>query len=318
MKKNILLIGIIFLVTVMTGIMSVSAEDMENPVVIEGKDKGNLFISVNASGTGKLDIIALHDRLSHYDVGKFMVGGERYVTSNREEIFCYFDPGDFKPPLTVYFSGYKTQEGFEGYYMMRKLGCPFLLISESRFEGGGFYLGNQEFEKLMVEILEKKLAFLGFYNNQMIMSGISMGTVGSMYYGCDLKPHALILGKPLGNLGDIAANERLNRPKGFPTSLDLLHKHAGGMDEAAVERLNDRFWNKFRTTDFSHTKFVVAYMYEDDYDAKTYSKLLSELNSSGVQVYGKGLHGRHNDNTSGITTWFKGQYERILKEDFGR
>ena len=293
-------------------------EDMENPVVIEGKDKGYLFISVNASGTGKLDIIALHDRLSHHDVGKFMVGGERYVTSNREEIFCYFDPGDFKPPLTVYFSGYKTQEGFEGYYMMRKLGCPFLLISESRFEGGGFYLGNQEFEKLMVEILEKKLAFLGFYNNQMIMSGISMGTVGSMYYGCDLKPHALILGKPLGNLGDIAANERLNRPKGFPTSLDLLHKHAGGMDEAAVERLNDRFWNKFRTTDFSHTKFVVSYMYEDDYDAKTYNKLLSELNSSGVQVYGKGLHGRHNDNTSGITTWFKGQYERILKEDFGR
>ena len=90
------------------------------------------------------------------------------------------------------------------------------------------------------------------------------------------------------------------------------------MDEAAVERLNDRFWNKFRTTDFSHTKFVVAYMYEDDYDAKTYNKLLSELNSSGIQVYGKGLHGRHNDNTSGITTWFKGQYERILKEDFGR
>lgn len=293
-------------------------EDMENPVVLEGKDKGYLFISVNASGTGKLDIIALHDRLSHHDVGKFMVGGERYVTSNREEIFCYFDPGDFKPPLTVYFSGYKTKEGFEGYYMMRKLGCPFLLIAESRFEGGGLYLGNQEFEKLMVEILEKKLAFLGFYNNQMIMSGISMGTIGSMYYGCDLKPHALILGKPLGNLGDIAANERLNRPQGFPPSLDLLHKHAGGMDEAAVERLNDRFWNKFRATDFSHTKFVVAYMYEDDYDAKTYNKLLSELNSSGVQVYGKGLHGRHNDNTSGITTWFKGQYERILKEDFGR
>ncbi len=293
-------------------------EDMVNPVVIEGKDKGYLFISVNASGTGKLDIIALHDRLSHHDVGIFMVGGERYVTSNREEIFCYFDPGDFKPPLTVYFSGYKTREGFEGYYMMRNLGCPFLLITESRFEGGGFYLGNQEFEKLMVEILEKKLAFLGFYNNQMIMSGISMGTIGSMYYGCDLKPHALILGKPLGNLGDIAANERLNRPQGFPTSLDLLHKHAGGMDEAAVERLNDRFWNKFRTTDFSHTKFVVSYMYEDDYDATTYNKLLSELNSSGVQVYGKGLHGRHNDNTSGITTWFKGQYERILKEDFGR
>ena len=295
-----------------------SEDDMKNPVVIEGKEQGMLYVSLNASGAGKLDIIALHDRISHWDVGKFMVGGERYATSNREEIFCYFDPGDLKPPLTVYFSGYKTQEGFEGYYMMRKLGCPFLLIAEQRFEGGGFYMGEPEFESLMVKIISDKLSQLGFYPDQLILSGISMGTIGSMYYGCDLRPHALILGKPLASLGDIAANERLKRPKGFPTSLDLLHKYAGAMDEDAVQALNDRFWTKVRTTDFSHTKFVVSYMYEDDYDSTAYGKLLTELNSSGVQVYGKGLHGRHNDNTGGIATWFKGQYDRILKEDFGR
>lgn len=295
-----------------------SEDDMKNPVVIEGKEQGMLYVSLNASGAGKLDIIALHDRISHIDVGYFMVGGERYVTSSREEIFCYFDPGDLKPPLTVYFSGYKTQEGFEGYYMMRKLNCPFLLIAEQRFEGGGFYMGDSEFESLMVKIITDKLSQLGFYPDQLILSGISMGTIGSMYYGCDLRPHALILGKPLASLGDIAANERLKRPKGFPTSLDLLHKYAGAMDEDAVQKLNDRFWTKIRNTDFSRTKFVVSYMYEDDYDYTAYGKLLTELNSSGVQVYGKGLHGRHNDNTGGIATWFKGQYDRILKEDFGR
>ena len=296
-----------------------SEEELNSPVIIEGtKGQGPIFCSLKASGRGKLDIIALHDRYSRRGNGVFLVGGQRHVTSKREEIFSYFDPGDLKPPMAVYFSGYKTQEGFEGYWMMRKMGCPFLLIAEQRFEGGGFYMGDSEFEDLMVSIIDSHLNKLGFYPDQLILSGISMGTIGSMYYGCDLKPHALILGKPLASLGDIAANERLNRPKGFPTSLDLLHHYGGGMDKNAIRALNDRFWNKIRNTDFSHTKFIVSYMFEDDYDDTAYNKLLSELNSAGVQVYGKGLHGRHNDNTAGIAAWFKGQYERVLKDDFDR
>lgn len=296
-----------------------SQEELDEPVRIEATNgAGLIFCSLKARGSGTLDVIALHDRISRWDLGAFLVGGERYVTSEREEIFAYFDPGDLKPPLAVYFSGYKTQEGFEGYYMMRKMGCPFLLIAEQRFEGGGFYMGSPEFEKMMVQIIEKYLGKLGFYPDQLILSGISMGTIGSMYYGCDLRPHALILGKPLASLGDIAANERLKRPKGFPTSLDLLRHYGGGMDQESIDRLNDRFWNKIKNTDFGHTKFIVSYMFEDDYDATAYNRLLTELNSAGVQVYGKGLHGRHNDNTAGIGAWFKGQYERVLKEDFDR
>ncbi|MCR5580090.1 MAG: accessory Sec system protein Asp2 [Pseudobutyrivibrio sp.] len=294
-------------------------EYLKEPVHIQGfNGTGPIFCSINARGEGKLDIIALHSRHSRYGLGTFMVGGERHVTSDREEIFSYFDPGDFKPPLAVYFSGYKTAEGFEGLYMMRNLGCPFLLISEQRFEGGGFYIGTPEYEQMMVDIIESHLMKLGFYPDQLILSGISMGTIGSLYYGCDLKPHALILGKPLASLGDIAANERLKRPKGFPTSLDLLRHYAGGMAQENIDSLNDRVWNKIRNTDFSHTKFVVSYMFEDDYDSTAYNKLLTELNSAGVQVYGKGLHGRHNDNSAGISAWFKGQYDRILKEDFDR
>lgn len=298
---------------------SFSEQQLLKPVIIEGRNgSGTIFCELKAKGKGRLDIIGLHDRISRWDQGIFMVGGERFVTKDREEIFAYFDPGDMKPPMAVYFSGYKTMEGFEGYYMMKKMGCPFLLIAEQRFQGGGFYMGNSEYEKLMVSVISKYLNRLGFYSDQLILSGISMGTIGSMYYGCDLKPHALILGKPLASLGDIAANERLRRPGGFPTSLDLLRYHGGGMDQDAVNNLNDRFWNKLRNTDFSHTKFIVSYMYEDDYDDTAYDKLLSELNSGGVQVYGKGLHGRHNDNSAGIGAWFKGQYQRVLQDDFGR
>ncbi|MBR1623939.1 MAG: accessory Sec system protein Asp2, partial [Pseudobutyrivibrio sp.] len=126
-----------------------SEEDLMNPVIIEGrKGSGPVYFSLRARGTGRLDIIALHDRISRWNLGTFMVGGERHVTSEREEIFSYFDPGDMKPPLAVYFSGYKTQEGFEGLYMMRKMGCPFLLITEQRFEGGGFYMGSPEYEQM--------------------------------------------------------------------------------------------------------------------------------------------------------------------------
>ena len=63
---------------------------------------------------------------------------------------------------------------------------------------------------------------LGFTRDQVILSGISMGSFGALYYGCDIMPHAMILGKPLASIGDVAANERLRRPGGFPTSLDVV------------------------------------------------------------------------------------------------
>ncbi len=296
-----------------------SEEDMKQEVTLDNDDvPGSFFFSISAKGHGKLEIIALHDRHSRRGLGCFMVGGKRHVTSAREEIFTYFDPGDMKPPLAVYFSGYKTKQGFEGYHMMRKLGCPFLLVSEQRFEGGGFYMGSDEYEGLMVDIIKGYLKQLKFYPEQLILSGISMGSIASMFYGCDLRPHALILGKPLASLGDIAENERLNRPGGFATSLDLLHHFGHSMDRVGIESLNNKFWNKIRKTNFSHTKFIVSYMIEDDYDRTAYDRLLSELNSDGVQVYGKGLHGRHNDNSAGISAWFKGQYDKIMREDFGR
>ncbi len=294
-------------------------EQLKNIVTFDNQmPTGPVFVSIMARGKGKLEIIALHDRYSRRGHGLFLPGGQRYVTKNREEIFYYFDPGDMKPPLNVYFSGYKTMQGFEGYYMMRKMGCPFLLIAEPRLEGGCFYMGEEEYETAMVDIIKEHLEKLGFTNEDLILSGLSMGTYGALYYGCDLLPHAMILGKPLANIGNVALNERLHRPGGFPTSLDMLHYIAGNTDAEAIQALNDRFWNKFRAADFKKSKFVVAYMIEDDYDMTAYNNLISNLKSEGVQVYGKGIHGRHNDATGPIASWFKSQYEQILTNDFSR
>ncbi len=283
-----------------------------------GQDGGWLFISLRARGRGRLQIVALHDRQSRGKHGFFLPGGERYVTSAREEIFCYYNPGDRKPPLNVYFSGYKTRQGFEGYYMMEGMGTPYLLVAEPRLEGGSFYMGSKEYEQMMVDVIRRYMEELGFSSDQVIMAGLSMGTYGAMYYSCDILPHAIILGKPLASVGNIAGNLRLHRPGSFDTSLDVLRYLGGNTDERAVRKLNDRFWDKFDSADWEHSKFAVAYMIEDDYDSDAYDTLLSHLASSGVQVYGKGLHGRHNDDTNGIVSWFVSQYDKILREDFGR
>jgi accessory secretory protein Asp2 len=296
-----------------------SQEELNDIVTIDNeKPQGATFFSISAKGKGRLRIVSLHDRYSRRGHGAFLPGGQRYVTSNREEVFAYFDPGDRKPPLNVYFSGYKTMEGFEGYNLMRKLKGPFLLISEARLEGGAFYMGSREYEQQIEDIIEGCLQELDFGSDELILSGLSMGTYGALYYGSRFRPHAIIVGKPLASMGDVAANERLFRPGGFPTSLDLLMYNIGSMDEAAIEQLNERFWSRFDAADWSRTKFIAAYMIEDDYDPHAYFNLLEHLSSAGVQVYGKGLHGRHNDDTSGIVGWFVSQFENTLKEDFSR
>lgn len=293
--------------------------DMHDLIYVDNKhSKSYLNISVLAKGEGDLKIIALHDRHSRKDIGEFLPGGVREVTSKRQEVFFYFDPGNLKPPLNVYFSGYKTREGFEGYRLLRSLGCPFLLISEARLEGGEMYVGSKEYEDIIIRKIKEYMKWLNFSCSEVILSGLSMGTYGALYYSCDIHPFAVIAGKPLLNAGDIAANARLVRPSEFATSLDFLLDNYGDLSKDSIESFNNRFWQKFNSTKWNQTIFAISYMLEDDYDQKAYKKLLVNFKDVNLQVYGKGIHGRHNDNTPEIVTWFVDQYKRILKEKFGR
>ena len=293
--------------------------DMHDLIYVDNKhSKSYLNISVLAKGEGDLKIIALHDRHSRKDIGEFLPGGVREVTSKRQEVFFYFDPGNLKPPLNVYFSGYKTREGFKGYRLLRSLGCPFLLISEARLEGGEMYVGSKEYEDIIIRKIKEYMKWLNFSCSEVILSGLSMGTYGALYYSCDIHPFAVIAGKPLLNAGDIAANARLVRPSEFATSLDFLLDNYGDLSKDSIESFNNRFWQKFNSTKWNQTIFAISYMLEDDYDQKAYKKLLVNFKDVNLQVYGKGIHGRHNDNTPEIVTWFVDQYKRILKEKFGR
>ncbi|HEM5093515.1 TPA: accessory Sec system protein Asp2 [Streptococcus suis] len=293
-------------------------DSLKDQVVIDADIDGYLFISILAKGVGRVEIGDLHYRWGRNGLGEFILGGQRLVDHQLQEIFTYFDPADFKPPLCVYFSGFRTAEGFEGFWMMKGLKTPFMLICDPRLDGGAFYLGSQELEDKIQGKIEEALDFLGFDSSQLILSGMSMGTFGASYYGAKLKPHGIVISKPLLSLGDMALAERLHRPGGFPTSLDLLYSTYQSMDQEAADRLNQRFWTLMEEGVYASTKFAVAYMKEDDYDAAAFENLVRTSKETGATILGRGYSGRHLDGSAATSGWFIKQYYDMLHKDFNR
>lgn len=297
---------------------SIDGQALDEEIRIDPEKEGVLSLSIQAKGYGVVAIGPLHYRFSRGNWGTFLLGGERFSDSQGQEMMTYFHPGDRKPPLNVYFAGYHTAEGFEGFYMMKKLGAPFLLITDPRLEGGAFYIGSSEIENYLQTRIQDCLKALGFTNQEMILSGLSMGTYGALYYGTKLHPYAMIVGKPIVNLGTMAKNEKTRRPGGFPTSLDLLLMQEGKLDQEAIDHLDNVFWSSYRKSNLTQTRLAIAYMKDDDYDQDAFEQLVQEGQSNGPKVIGKGWIGRHNDNSDAVINWFIAQYQRMMQQDFGR
>lgn len=299
----------------------VTGSELKWPSLIRGhKYQSSLMITLYAKGKGKITIGTLHSRWSRGPFGNYFLGGKRTVDPKREEVYSFFSPGNLKPPLCVYFSGYRSLEGFEGYFMMRSLKHPFLLITDPRLEGGAFYIGTKEYEQQVKAAIEAALKRLNFTNEQLILSGMSMGTFGALYYGAQLSPHAIILNKPLIHLGQMAAKIQTARPYVFGTSLDLLLKMTARNDVAGADSLDQRIWATFSKGDFEKTTFAIAYMENDDYDLTAFNVIMELLASrkSQAKLISQGFLGRHNDDFIENAKWFKNQYKRILAEDFTR
>ncbi|MCM0599494.1 accessory Sec system protein Asp2 [Periweissella fabalis] len=304
----------------------ITQKEINDSGYVFGTGERNVYLATSMyvkGGKGTINLGQIHVRQSHLSHGKMILGGDSINDNTQKvagEILYYFNPGDFKPPLNVYFSGYRTLEGFEGQRMMHGMGSPFLLIADSRLEGGAFYMGNPDLENKVVELIKKASRSMGFKNDQIVMSGLSMGTFASLYYAPDIRPVAVIVGKPLVNIGDVALNERINRPEVFPTALDVLMNIMGEVSQASAEKLNKRFWTKFNRGVLKNTKFFISYMENDDYDEHAFPQLYEALKKRypNVQIIHRGFIGRHNDDTSGIVASFFRHYNFILEHDFGR
>ena len=202
--------------------------------------------------------------------------------------------------------------------MMKNMGAPFILFSDPRLEGGCFYLGSPELEKKIQNFIDHHLQSLGFGPKELNFSGLSMGTYGALYYGASYSPHAILVGKPIVNLGDVAANLKFKRPDEFGTSLDMMQLLVGQVTSAGIEVLNKRFWGRFHQAKLKDTILALAYMRDDDYDQKAYSDILEALYHQPIRIISSSRPGRHNDATETIIEWFLTQYREIMERDFGR
>lgn len=296
-----------------------SMDDLKQPIQIKENDfKPNIQCSIQAKGNGIIKIGALHFRESRKEMGVFFPGGKRLIDSKRQEMFCYFHPGDLKPPLNVYFAGYHSREGFEAYYMMESLGAPFLLISDPCLEGGSFYQCSKEMEEKILQVIQETLDELGFTHEQLTMAGFSMGTFGACYYGFKLDARAIVIGKPLFNLGTIALNGQTIRPNQFNTMLDIVQLMTNKTTKEAALALDQHFFNSLKEAKITNLLIAIGYMKNDDYDHSAYYDLMEHIQHHPIRVISKGIVGRHNDNTDGIIIWCIHQYKRMMTEFFER
>ncbi|HGF7723025.1 TPA: accessory Sec system protein Asp2 [Enterococcus faecium] len=270
-------------------------------------------------GHGRLKIGDLHIRYGLEGDNFLAMGGKRLVQPEQmgEELGYYFNAGDLKPPLNVYFSGFRSSESYEGRWMMGSLGSPFILVYDPRLVGGAFYRGAG-LEEELIKVIQEKLKVLGFSNKELILSGLSMGTYASFYYGSQLEPHAIIVGKPLANIGGLAVNSRIFSPYDWDLAMDTILHLTGELTKESAEVLDEKFWYKFESADFSETTFVIAHMLQDT--DTPFKRIFEHLkkNYPTAKVLYKGLEGRHNDDTPGVVSWFFRQYKQLLVSDFKR
>ncbi|MHC5228634.1 accessory Sec system protein Asp2 [Enterococcus sp. LJL99] len=295
----------------------------EKVIIKNTMETAYMSISLYAKGNiGKIRIGSVHLRKALRKNDTLLPGGQAIYDPEKlnGELLYYFEPGDFKPPLAVYFSGYRPAEGFEGRRMMSSMGCPFLLVADPRLEGGSFYMGSSSLETKIVDIIKEKLDLLRFDRSQLVLSGLSMGTFGALYYAADLQPKSVIVGKPLTDVGDIAVNGRIRRPNEFSTALDILFAITNDVSLKAAKQLNKKFWKKFIHGDYKDTNFAIAYMKDDDYDKMAFPRLFKVIkkNSPSTKLLYKGLVGRHNDNSPEINSWFLKQYRNVMVHKFNR
>ncbi|GAK31176.1 hypothetical protein WOSG25_080080 [Weissella oryzae SG25] len=276
-------------------------------------------IAVMAKGKGQIELGDVHLR-SYLEPDNFLaMGGKRLLDKDHrdQELAYYFNAGDLKPPLNVYFSGYRAAENYEGRWMMGSMGAPFMLIQDPRIVGGSFYRGDN-LEKQLIEAIQGCLDQLGFTKDDLILSGISMGTYAAFYYGAVLEPHAIIVGKPLANLGGLAFNSRIFDPYNGDLTLDTIIDLTGELTKDTAKRLDKEFWERFFAADFSKTTFNIVHMLQDtDLPFKKIFNYLKEKYPK-TKVLHKGLEGRHNDDGLGIVLWFTKQCKALLQTDFDR
>lgn len=294
-----------------------SKNEAEVPVPVSNINK-NMTVVLQAKGNGNLVIGVLHSRWSREGRGSIVTGGKRIVDLNRfEDIAYYFNPGDLKPPLNIYFSGANWSEAFQGLGLFRRVGAPALLFTDLRLEAGQYFDSPDHYMmEQIVKVIKETMEELHFDNSQIIVNGSSMGSYAALKIGAKLGAYMINVSKPIGSVGFVAGRTRLQRPDNYEAALDVA-KRLTDSNRISLEELNDEFWDEFNSSDLSNTRVFVAYKENDDYDNAINKLKQSPAIQNAAQFSFKGFPGRHIDGNDDIE-WFTSRIKQVLKDDFGR
>ena len=93
-------------------------------------------------------------------------------------------------------------------------------------------LYGEYFNQAIPKVIDRHLQKLGFTRQQLILSGISMGTYGALKFGALMGVHEVIAAA-IGASDSIATRSRLARPDEFETAFDI--KRAIEADGQAID-----------------------------------------------------------------------------------
>lgn len=276
-------------------------------------DYQNYQILVFAKGQGMLDLHVLHQRRNRHGFGTLLPGDNWRLTANNEEVLSYFNPGDRKAPLVVNFSDvHLNADGFDMRESLNELGTPYLLFSDVRMQSGVFHIGIKTYETQVIETIKKAMATLDLQPEDIILTGSAMGSLPAMYYAADLKPHAVVVTKPIINLGTFTANTEFPHEVNQDWTLDVRRFLAGRMHPNDTETLNNIFWEHIQNVDWSQIKVSLLTLNQDEYDGQSLPKLLDFLKLKKVPLTHRREDGTHTAKTPEILTFLKKQLT-ILK-----
>lgn len=263
--------------------------------VFEHIKDAQLSVQLYLSGKGRARLGKTWIYKYKHGMGHFVLGDERRtVTATGEHVHSYYIPGKLKGKLIVGFSGALNEIPHYERQSMASLGFPVLLFLDLRERSGAFMLGrelNPAYEELVQAIIEEKLAENVLSHRDLIVTGWSMGSFPSLYYGLKMEAGDIIPAKVVANLGNVTADEFIiYRNDGSMLSARPYLTGRSSHDDSW--RLNQLLPELAKASDLSETCIHGFFMSNDELDqAQAFVKSLEpELKSLEIQEF-PGFHG---------------------------
>lgn len=285
----------------------VSGEQLHALTPIGGlSDYANYQVIVMAKGRGQVSFHALHQRRTRHGLGHLLPGGEWHLTSEGEEVLSYFNPGMRNKPLIVSFAGSRLfSDGFELMGVFDELETPYLLFTDSRTQGGVFEVGSKIFEQTVIDRIRQAMAELGITGDDVIFHGYSMGSYPAMYYAADIQPAAIVISKPIINLGSFSAKMDFPHHRNTDWTLDMRRHLTGRMSKEDTVVLDEKLWQHIKQIDWKNIDVSLFTMDLDEYDGESLPELLDFFREQHVHLTHFEEHGYHIEKISEMITFIK-------------